>query len=125
MSEASLTARCRKYFKKIKQVRRSFYFQKFSDRFSSGIPDFYILYQGNSGWMELKDIGERPDKIQEFTLYELDRGGAHTMWTDNFEDVFEFVEMILKLSPKPIWVNGKYNREDRRCQHTAKGPRKI
>lgn len=95
MSEAKLTAKCKKYFTKLQKEHPDFYFQKFSDRFTSGICDYYILFRGLSIWIELKDIGKTIEPIQNHTMKRLHRAGAITLWTSEFEQVKKLVDDII------------------------------
>lgn len=96
MSEARLTAQCKKYFTGIQKEHKDFYFQKLSDRFTSGLLDYYILFRGLSIWIELKDRGKKIDPIQNHTLKRLNRAGAITLWTDDFSAVKQLIGDIIK-----------------------------
>ena len=95
MSEAKLTARCKKYFTKLQLEYPDFYFQKLSDRFTSGILDYYILFRGISIWIELKDKNKTIDPIQNHVMKRLHRAGAITLWTSDFEQVKKLVDDII------------------------------
>jgi len=90
--EAHITNQCRDYFKALAIKHKDFYEQKFSDRFTSAIPDWYILWRAQSFWIELKRPGEVSTPLQEYTLRQLSKAGALTLSTDNFEDVKELIE---------------------------------
>jgi len=87
MLEAHLTKLCGNYFKELKRKHEGFFYQKISDRYTSGIPDYYILFNGNTLWLELKKTGAKARPLQEYTLKQLRRAGAQTLVTDDFETV--------------------------------------
>jgi len=95
LSEKTLTRKCNKLFKRLQIEHDGFFFQKLSDRFTSGISDYYVIYNGTSVWIELKAVGKKPDKIQVYFLQSLKRAGAITMWTDDFQDVVELMDSVL------------------------------
>lgn len=101
-NESHITKKLKEYLAGLKsELGDSFYFQKMSDRFTDGIPDYYILYRGHSLWLELKATRQRPKPIQIHVLKRLARAGAVSEWTDNFEDakicVSEFINKINSL----------------------------
>ena len=77
-----------------KRLRPAFYFQKTSDRYTSGIPDFYILYRGFSAHIELKREGEDAGVLQSHVLYSLQRAGARILCTDDFKEVRDFLKAL-------------------------------
>lgn len=97
MSEAKITKQCRDLFKETKKKYPDFFYQKFSDRFTSSIPDYYLLYKSVSVWLELKDKGKTPTKLQHYTLDELSKGGAIAFWTDDFSEVIKAVNFLIKV----------------------------
>jgi len=99
LSEAKLTEQCRTYFKKIRLERPDFFWWKISDKYSSGIPDFFVAYNGVAIFIELKDKGRKPGKLQEYTLRCLNRAGVLSIWADDFKTVQAFVEGQLSLVP--------------------------
>lgn len=94
-SEAVITNKCRILFQALAKEHKDFFFQKISDRFASGIPDYYILYRGTSIWIELKAEGKKPIMVQYHYLNKLKKAGAITMWTSNFEDVKRLMSKII------------------------------
>jgi len=94
--ESKLTRKCNIFFKKLKDDFPGFFYQKISDRFTSGLPDYYLLFKGTSIWIELKNQGKRPRKIQSYTLKKLCDAGAITISTDSFEDISNLIENIVK-----------------------------
>ena len=94
MSEAVLTKRCKKYFDKTSRVHPDFYFHKVSDKFTSGIPDYYVLFRGVSIWIELKAKGETIRPIQNHVMKRLHRAGAITLWTSEFDQVKRLAEQF-------------------------------
>ena len=96
MSEATLTNKCRTLFKDTKKAYPDFYFLKVSDRYCSGVPDFYLCYRGQSAWVELKATGKKPSKLQLHTLEQIQRSGAISVWTDSFKKVEQLVNLMLR-----------------------------
>ena len=94
--ESKLTVQCVKLFKKIQKDYDGFFFQKISDRYASGLPDFYLCYFGKSIWIELKAKDETPKPIQRYTMTKLKNAGALVLWTDEFKEVQAFMEQILR-----------------------------
>lgn len=95
MSEKKITSQVRKYFQELAKMRADFYWIKLSDKFSSGILDFYFAVNGSSGWIELKDTGKKPGKLQAYTLKKINKSGTKAISTDDFKEVVALVESML------------------------------
>lgn len=94
--EAKITKQCNRLFKSVRAKHKDFYFQKISDRFTSGIPDYYILYRGQCAWVELKRDGADARPLQEYTLRSLRAAGAMTLSTSQFIEVEGFIFMLMQ-----------------------------
>jgi len=93
MTEAYITKKVKEYLMELKNhFGPAFYFQKVSDRFTDGIPDYYITFRGKSLWLELKAPGERPRPLQIYVLKRLAKAGNMAEWTDNIEDARECID---------------------------------
>jgi hypothetical protein len=96
MSEAKLTEQTRKYLKELEiKHRPHVYFHKVSDKFTSGLPDWYILIKGRAVHIEDKDTGKLPRKLQSYTIRKLKEAGALTLVTDSFSETVEFINSVL------------------------------
>lgn len=91
MSEAKITKECKALFDDLKKFYKGFYYQKISDRFTSGIPDFYVAYQGRSAWIELKEPGAVAKPLQAYTIRRLKQAGIPAFCTDDFKKVENFI----------------------------------
>ena len=60
---------------------------KTSDKWTSGIPDIYMLNDGISYWIELKRKGKKPTKLQSYNIDRLRKAGAIAFWADNIEEI--------------------------------------
>jgi len=89
--EAKITKQCKDLFDKLKISYKGFYAEKISDRFTAGIPDFYVAYEGRSVWIELKKPGGVADPLQAHTIRRLKQAGIAAFCTDNFKDVERFI----------------------------------
>lgn len=94
MSEAIITKATRDLLNQYKSNKLPIYFNKISDRFTSGIPDWQGTFFGISFYIELKDKGEQVRPLQEWHLNEARKAGAEVLATDNFDDVVVFMERI-------------------------------
>jgi len=104
LSEARITGYCKTLFQRTSLKHSDFYYQKISDKFTSGLPDYYLLYRGVSIWIELKDKNKKPDPIQVYTMRCLKRAGAIVIWTDNFDVIENFIDQLLtgKITAQPM-----------------------
>lgn len=94
MSEALITHQTRKLLKQYEQNGEPIYFNKICDRYTSGIPDWQGTFYGVSFYIELKDFGEKPRKLQEWHLERARNAGAMCLATDDFHEVRGFMEHI-------------------------------
>lgn len=90
MSEAKLTRKTKTLLDSLDNI----YYNKISDRFTSGIPDIIGVYYGIPFYIELKDVGQKPRKLQEWHLKQADDAGAMTLSTDDYDKVVEFMNDI-------------------------------
>ena len=96
MSEAKLTADFVKHLKEQKLIYgKSFFYYKVSDRFTSGIPDFFIAFRGESVFVELKDKGEKPSDIQLHKMRRLQQAGVIAVWFDSLAPALEFIDDLV------------------------------
>ncbi|MCP3684522.1 MAG: hypothetical protein GY861_17795 [bacterium] len=96
MSEAAFTADFKNHLKDIKKTHgKSFFFYKVSDRYTSGIPDFYIAFRGLSAHIELKDKGKEPSDIQYHQMKRMQQAGLLAVWFDSLECACEFVDELV------------------------------
>lgn len=96
MAEAKITKQVKKYLDSF--PKHALWYYKVSDKFTSGIPDFIGCYKGNFFVIELKDIGKKPGKLQEWTLKSIVSAGGSVMSTDNFDDVLELFDDLKNIS---------------------------
>lgn len=96
MSEASFTKDFKKYLKeRQKTYGSSFWFYKTSDRFTSGIPDFYVVFRGESAYIELKDLGKKPSDIQLHQMKRMQQAGLLAVWFDSLEPAKQFIDELV------------------------------
>lgn len=107
--EAKVTEEVRKLFKEIEASGAPIWYQKISDRFTSGIPDYIFCYYGKFGAVELKKEGKKAEKHpwklfqlakphQAFTLYKIAKAEGHALATDNVEDVRRLLNSMTPLN---------------------------
>jgi len=99
-NEAYLTKKVSDLLKQYRlELKPGFYYHKVSDRYTSGIPDFYVLYRGFSAHIELKAAGKSvaSDGLQSHTLDKLKSAGAYCIWSDDFSEVSEFLRDLTSL----------------------------
>jgi len=94
MSEAIITKKTKTLLDKFILAGEPLYYNKISDRFTSGIPDFQGTWYGVSWYVELKDEGEEARALQEWHLRNARRAGAQVLSTDNYDEVVTFLERI-------------------------------
>jgi hypothetical protein len=94
MSEAKITKDTKSLLDKYESDGEPIYYNKISDRFTSGIPDIQGTFYGISFYIELKDAGKKARKLQEWHLKKAKKSRAEVLSTDNFEDVKAFMERI-------------------------------
>lgn len=101
MGEATITSKVRDLCKELKKTYKGFLWWKISDRYTSGKLDFWVAYQGRDAFIELKDVGEKPDPLQRYEMTELSRAKIRNMWSDNYEEVEEYIyKEVLRVSRK-------------------------
>ncbi len=94
MSEALITKQTRNLLKKYETNGEPLYFNKISDRYTSGIPDFQGTFYGISWYVELKDEGKELRNLQAWHLKRAKHAGAETLSTDCFQEVECFFKDI-------------------------------
>lgn len=96
MTEAQITKKVNNYCKDLKKsLGSSFFYQKLSDRFTHGVLDFYLAFDGKSLWLELKATGERPRPIQVYTIKRLRDAGLMAEWTDDFATARHYIDKLI------------------------------
>lgn len=94
MAESLITQKTMKLLKSFELAGEPIYFNKISDRFTSGIPDIVGVYYSVPFYIELKDAGEKARKLQVWHLNKARGAGAHVLDTDNYDEVVEFMSLI-------------------------------
>jgi len=69
--------------------QRNIFHFKISERFSSGVPDLYILNGGVSMWIELKNEKGRPTQLQTHNLSEINKNGGIAVICRSKDEVIE------------------------------------
>ncbi len=82
---------CKKYER---EYSPHFWFYKVSDRYTSGIPDFHILFRGTAIYLELKRLGEVPDQLQMYVMGRARKAGGLSLSADNINSVKRFLAGI-------------------------------
>ena len=70
------------------------WYQKISDRFTAGCPDFLGCFKGKLFAIEVKATGKKPRPIQIHTLGKIRDSGGNTLVVDNFELFVKFMEAL-------------------------------
>ncbi|MCB0421157.1 MAG: VRR-NUC domain-containing protein [Bdellovibrionales bacterium] len=91
MSEATITRKFKTYLKDLSKSHRV-YSHKVSDRFSSGVPDYFVIINGYHLWIELKASGEKPRPIQNHTMARINEAGGRAVWFDDYDNLISFIE---------------------------------
>lgn len=73
------------------------WFQKWSDRFTAGLPDLIGCVRGQLLAIELKSEGKTADSLQRLTLTKIRESGGEAYVVDDFEDWTRIVDMALGL----------------------------
>lgn len=94
MSEALITKKTKKLLDSYEENGEPIYYNKISDRFTSGIPDIQGTFYGISFYIELKDAGEKARKLQKWHLRRAKKAGAEVLSTDDYDAVVVFMERI-------------------------------
>ena len=96
MSEAAFTKDFKKHLKSVgKEHGHSFFYYKVSDRFTSGIPDFFVAFRGVSAYIELKDLRKKPSIIQAHQMKRLQQAGVMAVWFDSLEPATQFINELV------------------------------
>ena len=102
MKEAKITKQTKDLLDKYKKALGHDIFSfKCSQRFEAGLPDYYILYKGQTLWIELKKVGEKVTEkgLQELTLRRLNQAGAEAVWFNDFFQVERYLEEFFGFLP--------------------------
>lgn len=94
MSEAAITKKTKALLDNYESRGEPIYYNKISDRFTSGIPDIQGTFYGVSFYIELKDKGEEARKLQKWHLSRAKKAGAEVLSTDDYDAVVVFLERI-------------------------------
>ena len=96
MSEAAFTKDFKKHLSKVKKAHgHSFFFYKVSDRFTPGIPDFFVAFRGMAAYIELKDLRKKPSTIQSHQIKRLQQAGIMAVWFDSLEPAEQFINELV------------------------------
>ncbi len=106
MSEALITKKVKTLLDNYVVQGEPIYYNKVSDRYTSGCPDISGTFHGISFYIELKDIGKKARKLQDWHLRNARRAGAEVLSTDNYDEVETFLERI-KLNHEHI-IKSRY-----------------
>ena len=87
MRESVITKRTNNMLKKIENI----WFYKASDRYTSGIPDFIICFEGKFYGIELKKTGEKPRKLQDHVISKIEKSGGTVLVADRIQQVEKFI----------------------------------
>lgn len=97
MSEKKITSQVRELLIILKRNYRPHIFSwKVADKFTSSIPDYYVLIHGTPIHIELKDVGEVPRPLQERTIHEINQARGIAISTDRFKDVENLLMKVIK-----------------------------
>ena len=94
MSEAAITKKVKTLLDGYILNGEPLYYNKISDKFTSGMADVQGTFHGISWYIELKDIGKKARKLQEWHLRNARRAGAEVLSTDSYDEVVTFMERI-------------------------------
>ncbi len=68
----------------------------------AGWPDrLFISPSGATIFIEFKRPGQKPDKLQEYRLNELQRRGVPATWVDNYDEAISILKTALEPPPVP------------------------
>lgn len=90
-----MTSKCDKLLKSVARNHDNFFFQKISDRFTSGLPDYYLLFNGQCVWIELKKTKAKPRNIQKYVMNKLRKAGANVAYFDDFLELERFIRSLV------------------------------
>ena len=94
MSESLITQKTRILLKGYEVAGEPIYYNKISDMFTSGIPDYEGVFYSLAWYLELKDKGLKAGKLQKWHLQRAEKAGAIVLSTDNYMEVVDFFEHI-------------------------------
>lgn len=95
-NEAKITQQVRDYLKEIRKKNDGLvYFWKVSDRFTSGIPDWFILINGQCFFVELKKPGKDARRLQNHVLDKIKKAGGASLATDDFSEFKTILNRLL------------------------------
>ena len=95
-NEEKITRQTRKYLEKIERAHfPNFWFQKWADKFTSGLPDYHGVSYGIPFYIELKATGKVPRKLQRYILARIASAGGKTLATDNIDEVYQFISSVV------------------------------
>lgn len=93
MSEAKLKTAL---IRKLRQKYPGCFIRKISDRWTSGLPDLFFLWQGVGIWIELKtDIGVVKD-IQKYTIKAMQEQGGNAYVCRSVDEAISAIEASMK-----------------------------
>lgn len=87
MTESQLTRSVMGYLKKVKNC----FALKTNDRFTSGIPDIFVIHNGKTTWIELKVPMGRVAKIQEWTIFQINKCGGTAYVCKSLKEVRDLI----------------------------------
>lgn len=94
--ERFITKKTKNFLTQLRKKGFPIYFNKISDRFTSGIPDVVGVCKGKAFYIELKDFGKKPRLLQAWQLKQVDKAGGATLATDDFCEVEKFIFDLLE-----------------------------
>lgn len=80
MSESKIQSKIKLLFKK-----SGYKVLKIIQLSENGFPDLLCMKNGKSIWIEVKDKGEKPSKLQLYRLKQLKENGFDAYWTDSYK----------------------------------------
>lgn len=84
----------RKVLKAIKKQFPKAWVWKISDRFYSGIPDLFIIHNGVHIFIELKRPGEKPTKIQIYTMNKINEAGGFALCVSSVGTAMQAIKIL-------------------------------
>lgn len=103
--EAKVTKEIKDYLDALIKLGWRLWYQKISDRFTSGLPDFIVCCYGYFIAIEVKREGDKPknhpwqdfalaEPIQAFTLQKISNADGNCVAVDNVEDVRQLLNAV-------------------------------
>ena len=68
------------------------YARKFTSH-NAGVPD-RIIVGSLTLFLEFKDLGERPDDLQQDEIGTICKVGGYATWVDNIDDAFALIKLV-------------------------------